>query len=401
MRRNTLASLVALAMASSACGDALGPAGSGAMFSQAIGLESLEGIVTEGTTRVEIKLVPGTLVAREIEIKEPEEVADREKIESPVTAVDRGVGAITLAIGDLAVTFDATTSFRAEDGEELSSAAFLDRLEAALADGRQPAIEARRPAPATPQAPEDASFLASRIELDDEADEPEIEINVDADNFVRNDTPPPDAWLRVLGQEIEIRSGDGTTELEEETDRDEAEVEFEGVVASVDEGAATVTLSDGTVLLLVSESDVEHDGDDDNLSSLSEVAAALEADAVVEAEGEGLVESTDPLTLLVVEVEFEVEDDADDVPGTVDFEGRVAAIDEAEGTVTLANGTVILVDGDTRLDDSGDDDNLASLAAAAEALAAGEVIEADGEGVIESFEPRVIRALELELEIED
>jgi len=59
------------------------------------------------------------------------------------------------------------------------------------------------------------------------------------------------------------------------------------------------------------------------------------------------------------------------------------------------------VDGDTRLDDSGDDDNLASLAAAAEALAAGEVIEADGEGVIESFEPRVIRALELELEIED
>lgn len=402
MMKRRAATFLVLVGSTVACGDgATGPDGAGgATFSQTISLESFQGGVTEGTARVEIKLVPGTLVAREVEIKEPDEQGDREEIESLAVAVDAALGTITLAISDFVVSFDGTTEFRSETGQALTRSEFIDRVETALASGEPPAIEAERPPPASPQDPLDPTFLASRIELDDEADEPEIELNVDADNLRPSDAPPPDAWLQVLGLQIEIRASDGTTELEQETDRLEAEVEFEGMVSSVDEATSTVVLVDGTVLALVSDTEIERDGDDDNLPDLSAVVRALDLGALVEADGEGLITSPNPLTVLVSEVEFEVEHDADDVPGDVDFDGRVASVDDGAGTVTLLDGTVILVDSNTRFEDDGDD-KLLSLAEVVEALARDDIVEADGEGFLEGTDPLTIRALEIELEIEN
>ncbi|MFV1986992.1 MAG: DUF5666 domain-containing protein [Gemmatimonadota bacterium] len=401
--KTTYVGIIALGISGmTACSEStLGPVGEGGTaFSQTITLEALLGSTDAGPTRVEIKLMDGTLIAREVEVKETEELNDLEEIESAVTAVDGVAGTVTLALADFVVTFDGSTLFRSETGVDLGMAEFVSRIEDALAAGTPPAIEAKRPPPLEPQAPDDAMFFATSLEIDDEADDSKIKINIDGDNLVLVDAPPPDALLRVLGLEIEIRSSDGVTDLEEENDGTDEEIEFESLVTSVDEGAGTVLLADGTILVILADTEIREEGDDEHLASLAEVVAALDQGLLVEAEGEGLVESFDPLTILTKEVEFDTEDDVDDLPGESDFEGRVAAIDEGAGTLTLEDGTVIRVDAGTDIKDE-DDENLSSLADAAAALAAGEIVKIEGEGVVESMEPLTILASELEMEIDD
>lgn len=385
-----------------ACGDSMTGPGDGTIrFSEQISLETLQTEVDQGARRVEIKLLRGTLIAREVELEEAEERADREEVKSRVTAIDGGAGTLTLALGGLVVTFDASTEFRLEGGAGIDLAGFVSRVDGDLAGGGSPSVEAKRTPAAVPQAPEDPTFFATRIEIDDEADEPEIEIDIDGDNLVANASPPPDAILTVLGLPIEIRASDGTTELERERDRDDDETEFEGIVSSVDEAAGTATLADGTIIRIVQGTEIEREGDDDNLASLGAVAAALAQGALVEAEGDGFVESTDPRTIVAKEVEFEIEDDSDDIPGNVDFESDVVSVDEGAGSVTLANGTVVRIDAGTRIDDDDDGDRLGSLAEVAAAIGQGERVVADGEGIVESTSPRVILAKEIEFELED
>lgn len=383
------------------CGDSItGPGSGGIVFSEQIPLGTLQTEIDQGARRVEIKLLRGTLVAREVELEEAEERADREEVKSRVTAIDGGAGMLTLELGDLVVTFDAATEFRLEGGAGIDLAGFVSRIETSLAGGDFPAVEAKRPPAAEPQAPDDPTFLATRIEIDDEADEPEIEINIDGDNLVASASPPPDAILTVLGLPIEIRASDGTTELERERDRDDDETEFEGIVSSVDEAAGTATLADGTIIRIVQATEIEREGDDDNLTSLGAVAAALAQGALVEAEGEGVVESADPRTIVAKEVEFEIEDDSDDIPGNVEFESDVVSVDEVAGSVVLANGTVVRIDAGTRID-GGSGEDPGSLAEVAAAIAGGERVVAEGEGIVESTSPRVILAKEIEFEIDD
>lgn len=291
-------------------------------FSEEITLQEFEDVLTAGPVRVEIELLSGGLTAREVELERPEDLADREEIESRITAITspNGSGTLTLELGGLVIGFDSGTEFRDDDGD-LTAAGFVDRVDAALAAGRFPAVEVKREPPTEPQAPDDPTFLATRIELedDDEVEEPKIEMNLDADNFEPNPDPAagePDAWVRALGLRIEIRSSEGVTELEAEREEAEGEIEFEGIVDAVDTGAREVTLTDGTVLRLVTGSEIEDDGEDgERLTTLAELASALQAARIVEAEGEGVLESEGPRTLVVIEVEFELEDDdSDDGP---------------------------------------------------------------------------------------
>lgn len=294
-----------------------GPTGPGAggdvAFSRQITTGELEESLGTEPRRVEIEVSPDGLVAREVELEEREDLGEEEKVESPVTAVEAGGGAgtLTLALGDLRIGFDGATRFEVEgdDGEEdVSLEQFVERLEAALAEGRQPFVEAERNPPADPQAPDDATFLARKLELEDPDDDRKIEMNVDGDNLELNDAPPPEAWITVLGLRIEIR--EGVTELTEKEERPEEDAEFEALVASVDVGAGTFTLDDGTVVRVVSGTRIEEGDDEDELGSLQEVADALSAGEPVEAEGEGIVESLEPRTVVASEVEFEIEDDA-------------------------------------------------------------------------------------------
>lgn len=399
------APLVAIGIGAVACSDAAGPGPNGAIqFSRDITLPDLEQRLVDGPTRVEIELAreffPDRLVAREVEVETPDELADDEEIEARIAdiAVTGGEGTLFLEIPGLTVTFDdVTTRFRSENGRDLTFDEFVTRVQDALAAGGMPAVEAKRDPPAEPQAPDVSTFFALKLELDDEADDPEIEITIDDRHLVVNATSSPDAILTVLGLEIELLVTDGITELEAELDEMEGEIEFEGIVKSVNLTDNEFTLMNGTVVRLVAATKVEQDDDDDALGSLAEVADAVDAGLMVEAEGEGLLESTDPRVIVAAKVEFEVEDDAEDMPGIEDFEGEVASVDVTARTFTLAGGPVIRIVDGTKIKDGSD--RLTSLQAVADARAAGGTVIADGKGLVETFTPRQLIAIEVEFEL--
>jgi len=397
MTSKSLATLIMAALVAACTGEnAIGPGGGGnpTLFAQAITLPEFETILTNGPARVEIKMIRGTLVAREVEVEEAEEMLDEEEIESRVTAIDPA-GTVTLSLGGLVVDFDAGTKFEAEDGQDLSMQEFVSRVQSALNAGENPPVEAKRNPAATPQDPDDASFRADKLELDDEADEDEIEINVDADNLTSNSPVPPDAILRVLDLPIEIDVSNGRTEIESEIDDDTMpEIDFEGMVTSVN--GSTFTLANGTVVTLVDDTEIDDCDDSDELCSLTEVETALAMGFLVEADGEGVVTGTGPLSITASKVEFEIEDDDDDLPGAIEFQGAVTSVDVSGRTLTLASGTVVAVSTDQIIDPLGD---LFTLQAAADAIAAGANVRAEGDAeLVDAGPPRQLNALAIKIE---
>jgi hypothetical protein len=333
-------------------------------------------------------------------------MTDEESVRGQVTAISAagGTGTLTFEIGGLAVTFSSSARFRDDDRDgDLTFDEFVTRIQDALAAGQQPSVRAKRPPAAAPQAPDDATFAATDLRIRDRAESPKLELNVDADNFVANNAPPPDAWLRVLGLEIELRP---STEIEaDDDDRDEAEVK--GIVASVDLAAGSVTLVGGAVILVPDASafDGGHDdGDDEHLTSLQAVQAALDAGQTVKAEAEGARQSDNPLTILAHEVEFEIDDGHDDEddgqPGQGDeFESAVRSADVGAGSFVLGNGTIVLLTDTTAISSLGD---LLTLQAVADALAAGKIVRAEGRATVRSAgPPATLEALTVKWEVDD
>lgn len=418
MRRLFCFPLIIGAALTAACSDSLGPE---PQFSQQITIDDLEGILAARATRVKIKASAGAppVIADEVEVQGADEVTKDERIESSVEqlipATSGCGGTLTLALGGIEVQFNSATEFEGEDSDELSCTEFVGLVQDALDQGKKPAVKAVRDAPSAPQAPDDDTFIAAELELGDGSRTPEIRINVAAANLQGCGTlsAPPAGCLGVLKVlNVPFLVVDGTTELEAEMPDLMGEVDFEGVVASVDPGASctvgTVTLVDGTVIRVVVGTDIKDgSGDDDQLDDLCEVEDALAADMVVEADGEGVVTDTSPLTLIAIEIEFEVEEELEDVAGEVDFEGRVASVDREAGscglgTVTLAGGTVIKIVTGTEIDArSPSHDRLENLCQVAEALEDDQAVVADGRGVVADTGPRTIVASRVRFEIED
>ncbi len=402
-----LAGLATLLLATSGCNDdSTGPnvpnlPGGTTRFSEEITVTQLRDALIAGPSRVEIELVPGSLVAREIELQRPEELFDEEEIESKITMIDPA-GSVTLELAGLQVGFTAGTRFRAEGAGDLTLAEFVQRVQDALSVGKLPPVEAKRDPASEPQDPDDATFIAEELKLDDEADEPEIELNVDEENLLDPGVDDCDAaalaCLRVLGLTIEIR--EGVTELEAELDDAAGKQDFEGIVLAVDPVAGTVNLMGGAMIRIIEGTEIEFDDDDgDELASLDEVAQALTANMIVEAEGEGVVETSDPLTIVAIEIEFEIEDDADDVPGAIEFEAMVASVDPAARSFTLANGTEVTLAADAIIENDGD---LLTLQAVESALAATQPVRADGDAVVVSMGPPLaLEAFKVKFEVDD
>lgn len=372
---------LAAACSDSPAGPRPGPAPA---LSHTITVDELGQAIAAGPARVEVKLASGTLVAREVELKTSDELTDEESIRGAVTAAAAtgGVGTLTFDIGGLVVGITSATRFRAADGANLDIDGFVAHVEAALAAGAQPFARAKRAAPATPQGPGDASFDATEVELRDVLESPKIEINVDADNFERNAAPPPEAWLRILGLEIQIVAGSQVRE----DDSHEDEGEVEGIVESVNLTDRSVTLRGGATILIPDGTPFEQEGDDDeHLASLAAVDQALQAGKTVKAEAEGAVQGTNPLTIVAREVEFEVED-AGNAGGnqgeTVEYQGFVQSA--GAGQFVLASGTIVKLTDQTVPDPLGD---LMTLQAVADALTAGKVVRAEGRAVVESSGP--------------
>jgi len=384
-----LVGLSAVVIAAAACSDAVTGPGDGLALSHDISPTELGQALDTAPARIEIKLERGTLVAREVELKTSDEMSDEEYVRGLVTAVtaSAGAGTLTFEMGGLTVGFASSARFRNDDeGGDLTMDEFVNRIETALAAGVQPAVRARRPAQA-PQAPDDATFQATDLRIRDRAESPKLELNVDADNFERNDAPPPEAWLHVLGLTIEIRA---STDLEADDD-DRDEVEVEGLVASVDVAAGRVTLTSGAVIIVPDAGafDDQDDPDDEHLMSLAAVQAALDAGQAVKGEAEGALQSTDPVTILAHEVEFEIEggDDNGGQPGQgTEFDGAVQSADAGAGLFVLASGATVRLTDSTAISAMGD---LLTLQAVADALAAGKLVRAEGSATVEAAGPPV------------
>jgi hypothetical protein len=214
--------------------------------------------------RVEIEILAAATgspyVARELEIAESEDLADREEVKGRVVAVNlTGVceGTLELELEGVTVEFsEATTQFRQDDGASLTCQQFVD-----LAGTGNPEIEAKRD-PAfdagspMPQEPDNPAFAATRIELDDESSNAEIELNIDDDNLLdcsalTNAPAGCQGVLQVLDVFVVLQQG--TTEIEAELDDDREGTEFEGFVESVsidpaNSALGSVTLTDGRVI---------------------------------------------------------------------------------------------------------------------------------------------------------
>lgn len=294
MRRTITGALTAsmLGMGSlAACGsDPVGPGGS-TTFITTLNLSQFDSALGAGATRLEIKLFPGGLEAREIEV-EPDDA--EEKIVGQVIAIDPGTGTITLDLGGLTVRYGTGTRFRTPADSRVSRAAWEAEVASALSAGNGPLIEARRSPPSVPQNPTDASFTANDLRIGAAGSEPSLEFYVDSDNFESVATPPPNAILRVLdlpvaitdNTELRLRHPGGSVPT--------GAVEFEGGVTSVNVAASTLTLTGGTIVN-VGGATFDPLGD---LLSLQATADAVANGNAVRAEGRGTVTSAGPPVLV-------------------------------------------------------------------------------------------------------
>ena len=275
-------------------------------FSRAITIPELDSVIDEGPVRVEVELRSGQLIAREVEIETGDELTHDEKIESRITAiaVSSGQGTLDLALaGGFSLDFTSTAEFEGQDGEDLTFDEFVTWVQDELAAGREPVVEAKRPAPSAPQDPTDATFVATKLELDDDGDEDKIKLNVDSDNLDILTTPPPDARLTMLGIVIDIDTTNGVTEIEQEEDHVTGENKFKDLVESVDVAGGTFTLQNGTTIAVVEGTDIHHSSD--GLESLQAVSDALDAGLSVRAKGKTVLEDG---TLVAVKVKFKLTD---------------------------------------------------------------------------------------------
>ena len=373
-------------------------------FSRDATLPDVQNQLVTGPTRVEVSVIPGTLTARRLELEQPDQLTKPERVRGRVTAITSGTdtATLTLDLGGLQIALNGSTRLHpddADDGQQAAMAAtsddggngmtladFVARIQAELAAGRNPAVRATRPAPAQPQAPDDGKFLAATLQLDEANNHPRIELNIAAANLTTNATPPPDAVLKVLGVSLELRVSDGTTKLRAESQEAMGAIEFHGVVKSVDQTANAVTLVDGTIIRIVAGTAFEaREGDeDDHVTSLADVQAALTAGKTVETEGRGVVDTTSPLTIDAIRIEFEVE--GEPMPPAVRmvaFEDTVASVDVAGSTFTLGKGAVVTVTAQTRIGSEG----IQTLQDVSDTLAAHKRVRAAGIGTLTSAGP--------------
>ncbi|UCD23346.1 MAG: hypothetical protein JSW51_09860 [Gemmatimonadota bacterium] len=388
----SLTGMLGLAMTATACDviPGIGPDDVDPyQFFSEVSLPEFEQLMQEGSGRVEVILTQDALVAREVEIRGGEALVDEEEIVGRVASIESSgsEGTLTLQLGNLNIGFTVNTAFCKGDGD-LSFEQFVGHVTEAVAFEEYPNIKAQREPADQPQAPNDATFMADRLCLIGGDHANEIDINVDRDNLVMNDAPPPDGWIQVLGLQIELRVTEGITKINAE--RDElVKKEFAGKVGSVNLDRQAFELTDGTVVRIVDDTKIAYEaGDEHRLGSLEAVAAALEAGEKVVSAGYGVVEGTEPTTIAAMHVVFEIAP-----PPMNGFEGEVEQVDPDVGVVTLANGVVVHVVDATKIKSDREDYRyLTSLDAVAEALAAGETVVTWGEGTLESEDPTTIRA---------
>ena len=267
-----------------ACSDSTSPS---SPLGVALSVGQLDSTIATGPTRIEIQLPAGSMNAREVHV-EAEDL--EEKITSTITAIDPVAGTVTLELGGLVVSYTDGTRFRTRSESHATRAAFETAVATALAAGGTPAVEARRNAPAQPQAPTDPSFTATDLRLADRNRGNKLEVYVDSDNYSTAVTAPVLATLTVFNLAVNITDATELSDDDQPGQGDGPEGEFEGMVASVDSVTGTITLVDGRIINAGAAS--FETGSD--FTSLGAMAVAVAAGSPVKVEGNGTVASAGP-----------------------------------------------------------------------------------------------------------
>jgi hypothetical protein len=393
MLSRVLAGPAALAVvALAACSDVVAP-GDSLLVQTGMSLEELGQQVTT-PARVDVTLRDGGVVAARVAIKTGDELAADERLSGAITGltIDGDAAVLTLGYG-VQFTVDHEAELAGAGADALTFEQFVGRIGEALALGREPRVEAVRPPPAEPQAPHDPAFRAAAAHLTDDAVPARLVLNVDQDNLLRVDPPPPDAILTLLGHQVEIRVSEGLTELI--LDRDQRhEFAFEGVVREVGPDRGLVVLHHGDRdirLRVVDQTKLGLDGE--VITSLDPIARARAAGQTVCAAGEG-VQVPGQDALLAVVIRFHINPG----PPELSFGGVVHMLDAEAGLLTLVEGPTVQIGGDTRLSINGEP--VESLQRIVGALGAGLTVHAFGEGVAQEGSD-VILAGFIRFEVDD
>jgi len=345
-------------------------------FSEDMSVSKTSDVMSSKSARVNVMLVDGEgLVAGQVVFEWPNLQMDDEVVRSAIIAMDEEAETITLAAGDMVIDFSAAEEFLESNESALTREAFIEAVRTALDNDEEPGVHVQRPAPGTPQDPEDATFMASSLRLD-EVDANVLELNVDRDNLARNDAPPPAGWLTVLGLAIELRVTEGITQIRVE--RPDLDVRrFSGTVTGVDLDARTFTIDDGTVIEVRDRTRLAPYfwAGHRRLRTLESVQDAIDAGFDVSARGRGVVTSESPLTLVAIHVRFRL-----DRVHFEKFRGEVTAVDVEASTVTLADETVVQFTDHSVIFIERGKPRKGSLEGVAEALEAGQAVTVKGFG---------------------
>jgi len=284
-----------------ACSESTAPASTDTpQFGSTLTLPQFQSGLGEAT-RVEIRLLPGGLTAREIEL-EPDDA--EEQIGSRVTAISTASGTVTLELGGLVISYGTGARFRTPQHSNVTRSAWESQVESAVAAGQLPTIEVRRNPPTAPQAPSNPTFVALDLRLMDKPDEPKIEAYVNSSNLEAVAAPPPEAILRVFNLAIAVTSATRIQSVAPPGTVPTGSIEFEARVIAVDAAAGTLTLAGGAIVRVA---DVPFDSDGD-IFTLASAASAVAAGKFVRAEGRGTVQSVGPppvITATAVKVEID------------------------------------------------------------------------------------------------
>src|SRR5213596_1728413 len=103
-----------------------GPGSNSIQFSRTVSLPDAQSLLQTGPTRVEVRVIPGTLVARRVELEQSSEMTRPEQVRSRVTAVASATGTatFTLEVGSLQIAANGTTMIRHGDrGDDAAQSA--------------------------------------------------------------------------------------------------------------------------------------------------------------------------------------------------------------------------------------------------------------------------------------
>jgi hypothetical protein len=328
-------------------------------------------------------------VAREVEIQTAADLDALERLEAPILGAAPANGALTLDLGGLEVRAADGARFLVDGGREVSREEFFAAVDDRLAAGEHPGVEVLRQAASPAQAPDLGSFVAELVRLDADSDDRVIDLNMDSRHLR---TPATGGGtLTLLGVDLTVAAG-ASSVVERSADQAGA-VDVDGMAESVDAGAGTVTLEGGTVLRILAGTAIKGGGD--RLTSLADVAAALDAGTAVEVDADAVLESEGVYVAVKVAFDPEASDDEsegededgeeeeeeeeggedEDEQEGVQFGGNVVSVDLENGTFLMTTGKVLTVGEDTSFDEDGD---LSTLEAMAGALDAGDRVMAEG-----------------------